>query len=159
MFVNDYEGGNNLQPQVDNQATNEKRPVDSHNEEYNTFDELFAGIIYPASHHEGNEMVINADMVMDIFYEQWLKKEQKEARIIEENLGKDNQGDWEEMSLEQTIEQLVLDMTGAELGENHVRDYLRELLKKQKSEIIVKAEGYRNSYDALGKFIEDLSNS
>jgi len=72
---------------------------------------------------------------------------------------KDTQGDWEAMSLEQMIEQLVLDMTGHELSENDVRSYLRELLKKQKSEIIVKAEGYRNSYDALGKFIEDLSNS
>ncbi len=40
-----------------------------------------------------------------------------------------------------------------------VKDFIRELLKKQKEEIIVKAEGYRNTYDALGKFIEDLSNS
>ena len=33
----------------------------------------------------------------DIIYEGWLAKEQREARIIEENLAKDTQGDWEKV--------------------------------------------------------------
>lgn len=103
--------------------------------------------------------------------------------VKDERKPKDNQGDWEgfEAVVEECLSESLFD------GHNQIHDLYqkkaddlevqkrasasfrfhfkkiknayRELLKRQKEEIVVKAEGYRNSYDALGKFIEDLSNS
>jgi len=80
---------------------------------------------------------------------------------------KDNQGDWEERwhklwrEDESANSPMGVDSANKAMMFNRFKavDFIRELLKKQREEIIVKAEGYRNTYDALGKFIEDLSNS
>jgi len=100
-------------------------------------------------HQVDNQATINKYDALDKYVAKRAKSflDPKEPESWEEIKDKYSQSGWFDSIRE--IEELDED----------VKRMVRELLKKQKEEIIIKAKGYENTYDALGKFIEDLSNS